>query len=206
MTIPRQPEAVLCDVDGVIRFVDHGEVRRLEEEAGLSPGTTAAVAFADGTALRLVLGALTRDQWATEVAHRLTAAVPAARARALAAALTRAPARVDATVVGILRKARKRVPVLLVSNATLWLEEDLAAAGLGDLAEGAVNSARVGVAKPDPEIFHVAARRAGVAPDRCLFVDDGPANVAAAARLGMTAVDFREPADLRRALAPLLEE
>ncbi|MGW2548510.1 hypothetical protein ACWC5I_48585, partial [Kitasatospora sp. NPDC001574] len=70
----------------------------------------------------------------------------AARARALAAALTRAPARLDATVVGLLRKARKRVPVLLVSNATLWLEEDLAAAGLGDLAEGTVNSARVGVA------------------------------------------------------------
>ena len=70
-------------------------------------------------------------------------------------------------------------------------------------ADDVVNSARVGIAKPDPRILELAAARAGVRPERCLFVDDGPENVEAAAALGMRAVRYRGPADLEEALQPL---
>ncbi|MER5353703.1 HAD-IA family hydrolase [Kitasatospora sp. NPDC002551] len=205
MTSPQPPGAVLCDIDGVIRHFDHREVARLETAAGLAPGTTFEVAFAEELGRRLVLGGLTRAQWTAEIAGGLGSGVPAGRAAALAAAFTGSPVRADGEVVALLRRARRRAPVLLVTNATLWLEEDLAALGLADLAEGVVNSARVGAAKPDPAIFRVAAERAGVAPEGCLFVDDSARNVAAAAGLGMTTVRFRTPLDLARALAPLLD-
>ncbi|WP_328952994.1 HAD-IA family hydrolase [Kitasatospora purpeofusca] len=203
MTNAQAPGAVLCDIDGVIRFSDHREVDRLEAAAGLAAGTTAGLAFAEELGRRLRLGELSRPEWTAEVAAALEPGLPAGRAAALAAALTGSPGRIDGEVVELLRRAKRRVPVLLVSNATLWLEEDLAALGLADLAEGVVNSARVGAAKPDPAIFRVAAERAGVAERQCLFVDDSAANAAAADRLGMAAVHFREPADLARALAPL---
>jgi putative hydrolase of the HAD superfamily len=64
-----------------------------------------------------------------------------------------------------------------------------------------VSSARVGVAKPDRRIYEIAAELAGVAPERCLFVDDRLENVTAAIGLGMTGVHFRGVADLAAALA-----
>ncbi|WUM88693.1 HAD-IA family hydrolase [Nocardia salmonicida] len=39
-------------------------------------------------------------------------------------------------------------------------------------------------------------RAAGVAPDRCVFIDDRPENVAAARSLGMTGIHFRGIDDL----------
>ncbi|MEV0531929.1 HAD family hydrolase [Kitasatospora sp. NPDC050463] len=207
-TVPGEPpfDAVLCDIDGVLRFFDHREVTRLEHAAGLPQGRTAEVAFAGDAGTTLILGGLTRSEWAGAIARDLAAAgLPAEPARELAAAFTHVPARADAAVVDLLRRARVRCRVVLVSNATVWLEEDLAALGLADLAEDVVNSAQVGAAKPDRRIYEVAAERARTTPGRCLFVDDRPENVEAAARLGMTGLLYREPADLRRALAPLLD-
>ena len=42
--------------------------------------------------------------------------------------------------------------------------------------------------KPDPEIYVVAARRLGLAPDRCLAIEDSIAGVTAAAAAGLTVV------------------
>ncbi|WP_433424920.1 HAD-IA family hydrolase [Microtetraspora malaysiensis] len=56
-----------------------------------------------------------------------------------------------------------------------------------------------------PAVVHTdsygAAKRAGAAAERCLFVDDRPENVAAAVALGMTGVVYGGPTDLRAALA-----
>jgi len=52
----------------------------------------------------------------------------------------------------------------------------------------------VGVMKPDPRIYQEALRRSGLPAAACLFVDDRPANVEGAARLGMHAVQFESPA------------
>jgi len=55
-------------------------------------------------------------------------------------------------------------------------------------------SYRVGAMKPDPRIYQEALRRSGLPAAACLFVDDRPANVEGAARLGMHAVQFESPA------------
>ncbi|MBQ1089471.1 HAD-IA family hydrolase [Streptomyces sp. B93] len=198
-------DAVLCDVDNVIRFYDPTELLALERAAGLAEGTTMKIAFAPETDLPLLLGQVTQDEWAESVAAGLTGLVPEAQARQLAQTLSHQPFHADETVVDLLRRARAHVPLVLLTNATLQLEEDLASLGLTDLADHLVSSARVGLAKPDPRIFELAADRAGARLDRCLFVDDTLENVEAATGLGMRAVHFRSAADLRRALAPLLE-
>lgn len=106
----------------------------------------------------------------------------------------------DLVVVALLRRLRGHVPLVLVTNATLELERDLEAMGLADLADHVVSSARVGVAKPDREIYEIAAERAGVAAHRCLFVDDLWENVEAATTLGMIGVHYQGPADLQKML------
>jgi putative hydrolase of the HAD superfamily len=196
--------AVLCDVDNVIRSFDSSRLQALERAAGIAEGTTKKVAFAPEAVLPLLLGEITSQEWAEAIAEGLAGLVPEAQtAYELALALLESPFHADDEVVALLRRARVRVPLVLVSNAALELESDLHSMGLSDLADHVVNSARVGLAKPDPRIYRLAAELAGAPPERCLFVDDSEENVEAAAALGMRAVHFREPEDLRRALEPL---
>jgi putative hydrolase of the HAD superfamily len=56
-----------------------------------------------------------------------------------------------------------------------------------------VDSAFVGLRKPEPEIFELAVDRigGGISAADCLFVDDVEHNIAAARELGMIAVHFR---------------
>ena len=65
-----------------------------------------------------------------------------------------------------------------------------------------VFSSRVKLIKPEAEIFDLSARRFGVAPAELVFLDDHPANVAAARAAGWQALLFSDAAqaeaDLRR--------
>ncbi|MEU4923613.1 HAD-IA family hydrolase [Streptomyces parvus] len=199
-------DAVLCDLDNVIRFYDTAPLAALERAAGLPEGTTTDIGYAPEIDLPLLLGRITPDAWAESVAAGLTERVGAERAHELGRALADAPFTADEEVVSLLRRARTRVPLVLVTNATLQLDADLALLGLTDLADAVVSSAVEQVAKPDPAIYRIAAERAGVPIERCLFVDDRQENIDAAAALGMTTALYREPADLRRALGPYAEE
>ena len=51
-----------------------------------------------------------------------------------------------------------------------------------------VFSCEVGMVKPEPGIYRLAAERLGVKPQECVFVDDMPTYVAAAKLAGMTTV------------------
>ena len=62
---------------------------------------------------------------------------------------------------------------------------------------GTVVSSREGVIKPDPEIFRRLLGRFGLAATTSLLIDDAPRNVAAARELGMDAIRFVSPEQLR---------
>jgi 2-haloacid dehalogenase len=68
------------------------------------------------------------------------------------------------------------------------------------LLDGFVISGLERVAKPDPRIFRLLLDRFGLRADRTLFVDDAPANVAAAQALGINAIRFESAPQLRGAL------
>jgi HAD superfamily hydrolase (TIGR01509 family) len=54
-----------------------------------------------------------------------------------------------------------------------------------------VISGEVGLHKPEPEIFRLAAERVGVSEAGCVFVDDLRENCAGAEAVGMTAILHR---------------
>jgi len=66
--------------------------------------------------------------------------------------------------------------------------------------DGIVLSGEEGVVKPEPEIFQTLLERHGLVPSRTVFVDDSPANVVAAAALGLVAIRFHDPDRLRAEL------
>jgi putative hydrolase of the HAD superfamily len=74
----------------------------------------------------------------------------------------------------------------------------------GSLSKGfdaIILSHEVGCRKPEPEIFAVAAARAGVSPGRIFFTDDIEEHVVAAREAGWDAEVFRSAAGLAEALA-----
>ncbi len=72
-----------------------------------------------------------------------------------------------------------------------------------DLLDGWVISGHEGVAKPDQQIFEILLSRYGLDPAATVFIDDNTANVAAAAKLGVVAIDFTTAAQLRKELRGL---
>ena len=69
--------------------------------------------------------------------------------------------------------------------------------------DGIVLSGEEGVIKPDPRIFRILLDRYGIARDEAVFIDDNPANAAAADALGIHGIHFRSPAELRDELRAL---
>lgn len=61
-------------------------------------------------------------------------------------------------------------------------------------------SGRLKLSKPQPEIYLHLLERIGRPAAECLFIDDSPANVAAAQHLGLQAMQFTSPPELRAAL------
>jgi putative hydrolase of the HAD superfamily len=66
-------------------------------------------------------------------------------------------------------------------------------AQLDRMFDAVVRSDEVGLRKPDPEIYLLTARRLGVRPDECVFVDDMLANVQGARALGMAGILHKHP-------------
>lgn len=94
--------------------------------------------------------------------------------------------------VALVRALRPPYRCSILSNADVSLrgrlEGELA---LHHLFDDIVVSAEVGMAKPVPEIFRLAAERLGLPPAACVFVDDWDKNVEAAREVGMEAVLHR---------------
>lgn len=116
----------------------------------------------------------------------------------------------------LLRRVGERAKVAVVTNNLLREQRDkLSALGLDRYVDALIASEEVGVAKPDPEIFRVALRRVGCAPEEAVAVGDSWASDIAGARAaGIPAVWFNargaecpEPGAARelRALEPVEE-
>ena len=114
------------------------------------------------------------------------------------AGLVPVPAMYD--TIRALRAAGLRTALL--SNS--WGCDEYPREDFPGLFDTVVLSGEVGMRKPEQEIFLHAAQTLGLPPEECVFVDDMPANVAAAQACGMTAVLHAEPAATARTLQDLL--
>ncbi len=94
-----------------------------------------------------------------------------------------------------------------VYGLTNWSAEKFPIAfarfGCLKLFDGIVVSGEEKVAKPDPEIFRILLRRYGLDAGTCIFIDDSPANVEAAAALGFNAIRFDNIDNVRARIAAL---
>jgi putative hydrolase of the HAD superfamily len=93
---------------------------------------------------------------------------------------------------------------MCTNNVREWEPRWRAMLPIDELFEVVVDSAFVGVRKPEPRIYEIVLERLGVAGAECVFVDDFEVNCEGAREAGMRAVHFRDNAqalpELREAL------
>ena len=194
-------DALIVDLDGVIRHWDNEHFAEVAESFSPTVAEFSAIAFERELLAAGMTGALSFEDWADEIGRR-TAVAFGCDAAAVTAAFKALRWSVDEDVVAVLREVRAagRAKLALFSNASTRLEEDLASRELHLEFDVIFNSARLGLAKPDPEAFLTVARLLKVAPQRCLFVDDTLPNVEGAREAHMQAEPFTGVAALRSLL------
>ena len=72
--------------------------------------------------------------------------------------------------------------------------------------DGIVVSGQEKLIKPDPRIFGILLERYGLNAGECIFIDDSPANIETAARLGFNTVLFDNIGNVTRRVAALTGE
>jgi epoxide hydrolase-like predicted phosphatase len=158
---------------------------------------------AEGLAPDAVRQRFARDDEARDLLAALeTGRLPAADfERAFAASLGVAPEgllrrmfgamRADAEMIDGVRALRRNGTRIGLLSNSVGDESVYDRALLEAVFDAWVISSEVGLRKPDPAIYELAAERIGLAPDACVFVDDLPGNLKPARALGMAAVLHR---------------
>ncbi|WP_051427220.1 HAD-IA family hydrolase [Arthrobacter sp. H20] len=184
-------EALVLDLDGVLRIWDPAIMADAERDNNLPAGSLAAVAFGDTKMLQnAITGAITDGQWRGGISDKLETHYGTDAKKAVAQWSSHA-GMVNEVVLNIVRRVRKRRTVALFSNATTRLDSDLSCLDLTDEFDLIFNSSVIGIAKPSPESFKAVLVELGIPGDRCLFVDDTLINTRSAEGLGFNAHHFR---------------
>ena len=187
---------LLLDLDGVLRLWDPDLTGAVELAHGLPAGTLSLAAFAPHRHLPALTGTVDDQAWRDAV----TEAVVADHGEVGHAAVRdwMVPVgTIDTEVLAVVRHARSQLRVVLLTNATSRLGEDVERLGLSDEVDGVVSSADLGLAKPDPDVFSRAAMRNRLMFSEIVVVDASPQNIATAEILGIRAHLYTDVQALR---------
>lgn len=183
---PAPPRLVVFDLDGVIRDWNDGDLAEMETSFGLDPGEILAVAFDRDLGPAATTGAMRFREWMDEVRRRILAQHGPSVTRALDEWEANI-GHVDVEMLEVLRAVRRRCRAVVLSNGTTRLRRDLQALDLTDEFDEIYNTAEIGIAKPDPAVFHHLLDIERTAAGDALFIDDLAENVAGARTAGLRA-------------------
>ncbi len=180
--------AVFFDFGGVLGHWDREYVSEFEGEHGIAEGGVLKALYGTAGWRQVEVGQIAVDDWLAQVdiALRNAATMPVPPAPSVWKRLWNA---MDQDVINLARRLRGTHKVGVLSNTTLMLEDEvLVPNGIHDMWDVIINSARVGVAKPDAGIYEIAAERVGFEPGECVHIDDLENNVRGAEAVGFKGV------------------
>jgi len=193
--------AAIFDFGGVLTTSVWDSFAAFCRSEGLEPDAVKKLFSTDPAALaalrRLEMGKSSEDEFEAEFGRLLGLEKPEGLIDSMFEGMKPEPAMVEA--VRELRAGDIKTGMLSNSWSVDHYDRDL----LAELFDDVVISAEVGLHKPQPEIYRLAAERLEVDPEACLFVDDLRENCEGAEAVGMTAIRFRDPQQTIARLAEL---
>jgi putative hydrolase of the HAD superfamily len=187
-TAPGHYKGLLLDFGGVLTSDFFGSLDDYCQQLGLPRGRFRAVVTDDpaGRALyhHLERGEISQSTFERDLAALLGVA-PDGLVAGLLAGLRPDPKMIEAAAEA--RKAGTRVGVI-TNSWGMEPYDPYEGYQLNECYDALVVSSEVGIRKPDAAIYRLAADKLGIAPSRCVFVDDVAANLPPAAKLGMATI------------------
>ena len=196
-------QAVVSDFGGVLTAPLLQGFARIQDDLDVPPrafgAALASAARADGgrnPLHELEVGAITEARFLETLGRELTAALGRPVALHGFAERYLGALEPNEALIAHLRTLRERGLrlALLTNNVREWEPLWRAKLPVDELFETVVDSAFVGLRKPDPAIYAIVLERLGLPADACAFVDDVAVNVEAARALGFATVHFRDTA------------
>jgi putative hydrolase of the HAD superfamily len=186
-------DGLIVDYGGVLTTDVFASFRAFCEAEGLEPEAVRDRFRADPEARELLAGLETGALTVAEFEPRFAALLEVESER-LIERLFGGMAPDEAMLEGVRAARRDGVRTGLLSNS--WgAATTYDPALLDELFDACVISSEVGLRKPDPAIYELAAERLGLPPGACVFVDDLPGNLKPARALGMATVLHRGDAE-----------
>jgi len=183
-------DGLLVDFGGVLTSNVFDSFAAFCRDEGLPPDTVRDL-FMQEQAARQALGDLETGR-ATEAQFeaRFAPLLGVEPAEGLIARLFARMAPDERMFEGVAAARRAGIRTGLVSNS--WGEEGYDRTRFAELFDAVVISGEIGIRKPSPEIYALAAERLGRPPERCVFVDDLAGNLKPARAIGMATVLHRD--------------
>lgn len=190
----RDVHAVVFDWGGVMENLpSDGHIAEWERRLALAPNTLPELLW--GKAWRqLSLGVIDEKDYAQCVADGV--GLPDAEKGQSFIDAFYAGDRFNPEVIAAARTLRDHYRVALLSNAFPSQAEVIRQRFGVDVAidfDVYINSAHVGLRKPDPAIYRLTLNQLGLSPQQVIFLDDGLRNIDAAREIGIHAVQFVDP-------------
>lgn len=184
--------AIFFDFGGVLlKTFDGVDHPGIEARFGLEPKSLRLMVYRDSRYMDFQVGKCTYDEWVASIRGALDAQVPD-KAADILQAFFESDHPLNPDMVALVRRLHSRYTLGIISNTVPGMEDRMQERipeliGLFDVRVG---SGDVGLAKPDPAIFHHAMAAVGVAPAQSVFTDDYNKHADAARELGMHAFHF----------------
>jgi putative hydrolase of the HAD superfamily len=183
-------DGLLVDFGGVLTTNVFDSFAQFCRDAGLAPDTVRDL-FMHEPAARAALGDLeTGRATEAEFETRFAPLLGVEPAEGLISRLFAGMRPEERMFEAVAAARRAGVRTGLVSNS--WGEEGYDRTRFAELFDAVVISGEIGIRKPAPEIYVLAAERLGRAPERCVFVDDLAGNLKPARAIGMATVLHRD--------------
>lgn len=194
--------AVFFDLGGVIVRTEYQAPRqRLAERFGMDYEDIDKIVFGSGSAVRASVGEIDEQGHWRNVMKTLK--LPASDYERIRDEFFAGDV-IDHEILNFLRSLKPGYKTGLISNAWSGLRDYIVREKFDDAFHHMVISAEVGVAKPDPKIFHIALEQAQVQAKEAVFVDDFIENIEACEKVGMKGVHFRDAVSAIEQLKALL--
>ena len=115
-------------------------------------------------------------------------------------------------MVEFLKELKGKYKLGCITNNIRLLEKDLEENSNNNESKNAmllfdhiIESSKVGIRKPNPEIYKMSYRALKVDPEECIYLDDLGINLKPARALGMTTIKVIDPDETIKTVKELLE-
>jgi putative hydrolase of the HAD superfamily len=201
-------KAVIFDLGGVVMASPMEILADLEKKQGLAPNfinQCIVDAGSQGAWARLERGEIPMDEFFDAFDREIQSAGVVLSSREIMSAINNY-LKVRPEMLDAVRRVRQAgfKTAALTNN---WTADDDIAAQLEEFKKEFdvfVESSKVGLAKPDPEIYKLVLKELGICPEEAVFLDDIGRNLKPARKLGMHTIKVTSPGDALRQLYELL--